>query len=35
MGALLVLVGILFLTGNFTRLAFWLQANFEGLSKFG
>ena len=35
MGALLVVVGILFLTGNFTRLAFWMQANFETLNQFG
>ena len=35
MGALLVVVGILFLTGNFTRLAFWMQANFEVLNRFG
>ncbi|WP_421951674.1 cytochrome c biogenesis CcdA family protein [Pelagibacterium sp.] len=35
MGALLVVVGVLFLTGNFTRMAFWLQANFEVLNKFG
>lgn len=35
MGGLLVLVGILFLTGNFTRLAFWMQANFEVLNRFG
>jgi len=35
MGALLVVVGILFLTGNFTRLAFWIQANFEVLNRFG
>lgn len=35
MGALLIVVGILFLTGNFTRLAFWMQANFEVLNQFG
>jgi cytochrome c-type biogenesis protein len=35
MGGLLVIVGILFLTGNFTRLAFWMQANFEVLNQFG
>ncbi|WP_417582347.1 cytochrome c biogenesis CcdA family protein [Pelagibacterium sp.] len=35
MGGLLIIVGILFLTGNFTRLAFWMQANFEVLNQFG
>eukprot|EP00873_Tetraselmis_striata_P030770 jgi/Tetstr1/451034/TSEL_038070.t1 len=35
MGGLLVIVGILFLSGNFTRLAFWMQANFEVLNQFG
>lgn len=35
MGALLVIVGILFITGNFTRLAFWFQANLPFLNQFG
>lgn len=35
MGALLVVVGIMFLTGNFTRLSFWFQANVPFLSQFG
>ena len=35
MGGLLVLTGILFITGNFTRLAFWFQANLPFLSQFG
>lgn len=35
MGALLVIVGVMFITGNFTRLAFWFQANLPFLNQFG
>jgi hypothetical protein len=35
MGGLLVVVGAMFITGNFTRLAFWFQANLPFLNQFG
>ncbi len=35
MGGFLVVVGVLFITGNFTRLAFWMQSNFSVLNQFG
>lgn len=35
MGAFLVLVGVLFLTGNFTRISFWFLETFPALSQFG
>jgi len=35
MGGLLVLTGILFLTGQFTRLSFWFLETFPGLAQFG
>lgn len=35
MGGLLVLTGILFLTGNFTRLSFWFLETFPVLATFG
>jgi len=35
MGALLVLTGLLFITGNFTRLAYWFQDAFPVLRQFG
>lgn len=35
MGALLVFTGILFLTGDFTRIAYWLQETFPVLNQFG
>lgn len=35
MGALLVLTGVLFLTGNFTRLSFWFLETFPVLATFG
>ena len=35
MGGLLVLTGVLFLTGNFTRLAYWFQETFPVLQSFG
>jgi len=35
MGVLLVVTGVLFLTGNFTRLAYWFQETFPVLSTFG
>jgi len=35
MGVLLVITGILFLSGNFTRISFWLLETFPGLSQFG
>ena len=35
MGALLVLTGVLFLTGNFTRLSYWFQDTFPVLANFG
>lgn len=35
MGGLLVLAGIMFLTGSMTNLSFWLLETFPGLAKFG
>jgi len=35
MGALLVLTGLLFMTGQFTRLAYWFQATFPALNQLG
>ena len=35
MGALLVLTGLLFLTGQFTRLSYWFLDTFPGLASFG
>lgn len=35
MGALLVLTGLLFITGNFTRLSYWFLETFPVLSQFG
>lgn len=35
MGAFLVLIGVLFITGNFTRISFWFLETFPGLSQFG
>ncbi|HEY4199925.1 MAG TPA: cytochrome c biogenesis protein CcdA [Devosiaceae bacterium] len=35
MGVLLIITGVLFLTGNFTRLAYWFQATFPVLSQLG
>jgi len=35
MGALLVLTGVLFLTGQFTRLSYWFQATFPALNQLG
>lgn len=35
MGGLLVVTGILFLTGQFTRLSFWFLETFPGLAQFG
>lgn len=35
MGGFLVLTGLLFLTGNFTRISFWFLETFPGLSEFG
>ena len=35
MGVLLVLTGLLFLTGQFTQIAYWMQATFPVLLKFG
>ena len=35
MGGLLVLTGILFLTGNFTRLSYWFLETFPALANFG
>ena len=35
MGGLLVVTGVLFLTGNFTRLAYWFQETFPVLMNFG
>lgn len=35
MGAFLVLTGILFLTGDFTRISFWLLETFPVLQQFG
>ena len=35
MGGLLVLTGVLFLTGNFTRLSYWFQDTFPVLANFG
>ncbi|HEY8596324.1 MAG TPA: cytochrome c biogenesis protein CcdA [Devosiaceae bacterium] len=35
MGALLVLTGLLFITGNFTRLSYWFLETFPGLATLG
>ena len=35
MGGLLVVTGVLFLTGNFTRLSYWFLETFPVLSQFG
>lgn len=35
MGGLLVLTGVLFLTGNFTRISYWFLETFPGLASFG
>jgi cytochrome c-type biogenesis protein len=35
MGVLLVLTGLLFLTGQFTRIAYWVQDTFPVLTTFG
>jgi cytochrome c-type biogenesis protein len=35
MGGFLVIVGVLFLTGNFTRISFWFLETFPVLSQFG
>ena len=35
MGGLLVLTGLLFLTGQFTRITYWFLETFPGLSQFG
>ncbi|MBD8064351.1 cytochrome c biogenesis protein CcdA [Devosia sp. PTR5] len=35
MGALLVVTGVLFLTGNFTRISYWFLETFPGLAQFG
>lgn len=35
MGGLLILTGILFITGQFTRLSYWFLATFPGLQQFG
>lgn len=35
MGGLLVLTGVLFLTGQFTRISYWFLETFPGLSSFG
>ncbi|MCD7059952.1 cytochrome c biogenesis CcdA family protein [Pelagibacterium xiamenense] len=35
MGAFLVAVGLLFLTGNFTRISYWFLETFPALSQFG
>ncbi len=35
MGAFLVLTGVLFLTGQFTRLSYWFLETFPALSQFG
>jgi len=35
MGGLLVLTGVLFLTGQFTRLSYWFLETFPGLAAFG
>lgn len=35
MGVVLVVTGILFLSGNFTRISFWLLETFPALSQFG
>jgi cytochrome c-type biogenesis protein len=35
MGALLVVTGVLFITGHFTRLSFWFLETFPALAQFG
>jgi cytochrome c-type biogenesis protein len=35
MGALLVLTGVMFLTGQMATLSYWLLETFPGLAKFG
>ena len=35
MGVLLVITGILFLTGNFTRISYWFLETFPVLASFG
>lgn len=35
MGALLVATGVLFITGNFTRISYWLLETFPALQNFG
>ncbi len=35
MGGLLVLTGVLFITGQFTRLSYWFLETFPGLANFG
>ncbi|WP_127143230.1 cytochrome c biogenesis CcdA family protein [Pelagibacterium montanilacus] len=35
MGAFLVVIGVLFLTGNFTRISFWFLETFPALAEFG
>jgi len=35
MGGLLVLTGVLFMTGQFTRLSYWFQATFPALNQLG
>ena len=35
MGGLLVVTGVLFLTGNFTRLSYWFLETFPVLASFG
>ncbi len=35
MGGLLVLTGVLFLTGNFTRISYWFLETFPVLATFG
>lgn len=35
MGVLLVITGVLFLTGNFTRLSYWFLETFPALASFG
>jgi len=35
MGGFLVIIGLLFVTGNFTRISFWFLETFPALSQFG
>ena len=35
MGAMLVVTGVLFITGQFSNIAFWLLETFPGLAQLG